>query len=336
MSSLILESIADTTMHRDRAGVHGAIARLLLEFLGAEYVSMYRLIDDSDTLVLVPIVEVSSGDEIQHEPSEGDSNNLRLSNFPEWEPCVRQRKIVQYVPVLGKVHAVLPIIFDREVRGVVVIHAGKCIVERELRHVTAILRILTNHLSLLDYGESDTLTGMLNRKTYEATFHQIRQRLCAADAPDGTAERSWLGMVDIDHFKAINDTYGHLFGDEVLLLVSQLMRKCFRGADRLFRFGGEEFVIVLDQSTTSGAHIAFERLRATIDEYVFPQVQHVTVSLGYSRIFPGDGPSACVERADAALYYAKRHGRNNIRCYDALIETGALTAKEGGQDVELF
>jgi Diguanylate cyclase, GGDEF domain len=97
-------------------------------------------------------------------------------------------------------------------------------------------------------------------------------------------EPSWLGLVDIDKFKCINDNYGHLFGDEVLLLVSQLMKKSFRGTDQLFRFGGEEFVIVLDHATTEGVEVAFDRLRETIAAFEFPQVGRVTISLGYKFI----------------------------------------------------
>jgi PleD family two-component response regulator len=82
--------------------------------------------------------------------------------------------------------------------------------------------------------------------------------------------------------------------------------------------------------------IAFERLRATINDYDFPQVKRVTISLGYSQVRSGDSPSSAVERADLALYYAKHHGRNNIRCHDLLIATGELIAKDGGGDAELF
>jgi diguanylate cyclase (GGDEF)-like protein len=78
---------------------------------------------------------------------------------------------------------------------------------------------------------------MLNRKTFEASFEKLRQRLLMNDAATSTAEPSWLALADIDRFKSINESRGHLFGDEALLLVAQQMAKCFRGADQLFRFG---------------------------------------------------------------------------------------------------
>ena len=143
-------------------------------------------------------------------------------------------------------------------------------------------------------------------------------------------------FIDIDRFKSINDSYGHLFGDEVLLLVSQLMKRCFRGADQLFRFGGEEFVVLLDRASDAGAQIVLERLRATIEEYPFPQVGHVTISVGYTQVARHDVSTTCVERADAALYYAKSHGRNNVRNCEALVASGDIAAKSKDSDVELF
>lgn len=95
-------------------------------------------------------------------------------------------------------------------------------------------------------------------------------------------------------------------------------------------------MIVLDNATELGAQIAFERLRAAVAAFSFPQVGRVTISLGYSQILPGDAPTTCVERADAALYYAKNHGRNNIRNYEALVAAGELTAKDRCEEAELF
>jgi diguanylate cyclase (GGDEF)-like protein len=337
VNEVILNSIADTTTHRDRDGVHCAIVELLLDFLDAESVAIYSLVDDGGVTRLLNHAEVSRGNKHAPQVRCSDPSTLReLREIPEWESCVRRQEVMQYSPSAGIFHVVLPIEAERDVVGLLFINGRTRLRARVIDHINAILRILKNHLALLDYGELDTLTGMLNRKTYEASFEKLRQRLRLADAARGMKEPSWLGLVDIDKFKCINDNYGHLFGDEVLLLVSQLMKTCFRGTDQLFRFGGEEFVIVLDHATVEGVEIAFDRLRETIATFDFPQVGRVTVSLGYSQIYPTDSPSTCVERADAALYYAKRHGRNNIRSYETLVAAGELSAKDDGGNVELF
>jgi len=232
--------------------------------------------------------------------------------------------------------AVFPIESARDVIGLLVLKCRNQLEKRELQLVCTILRILKNHVELLDYGERDTLTHMLNRKTFEARFTKIRERLRSAETRCAAKESSWLGLVDIDKFKSINDSHGHLFGDEVLLLISQIMRECFRGADQLFRFGGEEFVIVLDRAAAVGAAIAFDRLRAEVEVFKFPQVGRATISLGYSQIRPEDGPTTCVERADAALYYAKHHGRNKVCHYEGLLAAGELIVKVDSAEPELF
>jgi diguanylate cyclase (GGDEF)-like protein len=229
--------------------------------------------------------------------------------------------------------------FPIEDRGALVgqleVISDASITARDASLVRGMLRILRNQLALLDYGERDTLTSLLNRKTFEQRLQRLTEALRSRESSTVPGQ-SWLGLLDIDHFKSINDRHGHLFGDEVLLLVSQIMGRTFRGADELFRFGGEEFVILLENADEPGARIAFERLRAAVDAHVFPQAGRVTVSLGYTRIQPGDVSATCIERADAALYHVKRTGRNRVEHYEALIESGLLAQKQTEGDVELF
>jgi GGDEF domain-containing protein len=92
----------------------------------------------------------------------------------------------------------------------------------------------------------------------------------------------------------------------------------------------------LDHASETGVHIAFERLRMAIEENLFPQVGRVTVSVGYTRINPGDVSTLCVERADAALYHAKSHGRNNVRSWEVLTAAGELNKRTGSGEVVLF
>ncbi len=332
--SELIDSVANTTAHRDRDDLDLSITSLLLEFTEAESVTVYRILDDRGVKRLSRRAEQRRG----HVAIGPDDifTLTTLNDVPPWRDCVLQREVVQYIAADGHAHSVFPIKSDHEVVGVMVVELGGDLKPREAHLIDTILRIMRNHLALLDYGECDTLTGLRNRKTFEASFAKLRQRLQSIDAlPDG--EPSWLGIVDIDKFKSINDTYGHLFGDEVLLLIARLMKQSFRGADQLFRFGGEEFVIVLDRANAAGAEVAFNRLRTTIETHTFPQVGRVTISLGYTQIDPQDAPSICVERADAALYYAKHHGRNRVCHYEGLIAVGELTPKQSAsEDVELF
>jgi diguanylate cyclase (GGDEF)-like protein len=209
----------------------------------------------------------------------------------------------------------------------------------DFRLLQGMARIYENHIALLDYGETDTLTGLLNRKTLERQFFKIVtalqnlpgiQPLQAGRRQESGLAYYFLVVLDIDHFKRINDKLGHLFGDEVLLIVAQMMRSCFRANDRLFRFGGEEFVVILGPQTREGATLALERFRRMIAKHYFPQIGEVTLSGGITDIRPYEVLSITLGRADQALYQAKESGRNQMVFYDTLPQQ---TIQSGGEEL---
>ena len=199
--------------------------------------------------------------------------------------------------------------------------------------ISSLARMYAHQVELLDYSELDSLTRLLNRKTFEETFDRLLTAE-SSELPDGGLEDrrdsladdtpAWLCVIDIDHFKRINDSFGHLFGDEVLLRMGDLMRKTFRGGDRLFRFGGEEFVVILNAANRSLAAIGFDRFRHDVENHEFPQVGKVTCSIGFTGVSHTDVPTDVVGRADEALYFAKEHGRNQVSCYEVLVAEGAI------------
>src|SRR5213076_2390666 len=103
-------------------------------------------------------------------------------------------------------------------------------------------------------------------------------------------KEQWLAVVDIDHFKRVNDKFGHLYGDEVLILIANLLQSSFRAHDRVFRFGGEEFVVLLRSTTLDNARKIIDRFRVNVEAYVFPQVGTVTVSVGFVSISGYESP----------------------------------------------
>ncbi|WP_160108900.1 GGDEF domain-containing protein [Pseudomonas izuensis] len=124
-----------------------------------------------------------------------------------------------------------------------------------------------------------------------------------------------LLMLDIDHFKQINDTHGHSVGDDVLKAVAASIKHQLRNVDMVFRFGGEEFLIVLSNTSREAAAMVGERLRFAIqaEEYVAEERSILlTVSLGCSTLLPGESAESLLRRADNALYVAKREGRNRL------------------------
>lgn len=211
-------------------------------------------------------------------------------------------------------------------------------------------RLLGGHrhvLGLLDYGERDTLTRLLNRKRFDTAFMQAtvaeaRRLYGVSDDADDVQERRaavrrhWLGVIDIDHFKLVNDRFGHTVGDEVLAMVARTMASVFRFDDQLYRFGGEEFVVLLTARDEAGARKAFERFRLAIEACEFPGIGRVTVSIGFSDVRPGDTPQACFDRADKAVYHGKTHGRNQTQSHETLVAQGLIEDTSHCGDIELF
>ena len=125
-------------------------------------------------------------------------------------------------------------------------------------------------------------------------------------------------LIDLDHFKQINDRYGHVFGDTVLKAVAQAIRSCVKGRDLVARYGGEEFVVLLPGTDVAGACALAEQVRTTISGARIRRgstnemVGAITVSLGVATRRPAEGMQSLVERADQALYRSKTGGRNQV------------------------
>ena len=156
-------------------------------------------------------------------------------------------------------------------------------------------------------ARSDPLTGLLNRRGLDTQF----------DFALALAQRSGrplsLISIDVDHFKRVNDTYGHAQGDEVLKGLARTLQESLRSSDLVARLGGEEFVALLPDTDLTGAMNVAEELRLTIADQQHEVVGRISVSLGVSMLHPGEKTAtALLERADAALYDAKRQGRNRV------------------------
>ena len=212
--------------------------------------------------------------------------------------------------------------------------------------ISGIVSVYRNFQNLLDYSERDSLTGRLNRKTFDDHLAKmllvstVEQEVPQAGQPERRKSddetKHWLAVVDVDHFKAVNDKFGHLYGDEVLILIANLMTSSFRVQDRVFRFGGEEFVVLLRSTTLDNAQKIIDRFRTNVETHVFPQVGAVTVSVGYVAISPYESPVNILGRADQALYYAKSNGRNQACHYDQLVTGGQLAAAASNDTAEFF
>ena len=341
--SQVVDQIAELTGFRDRDLLDLTLASSLRDLLRPLQVAIHRCVGDQSDLRWLTRARIGSQDtSARADPIWTDFKALpRLADHAARQQVVLQRQLVLQP---GPPHlAVFPLLADREVVGVLEVQTDEAMSTADQRLVDSILRIFHNFQSLLDYSERDSLTGLLNRKTFDDSFYKLQVRPDPGQAPVQERRQSasrdlkhFIGVIDIDHFKSVNDTCGHLIGDEVLLLLSRLMRTTFRFHDRLYRFGGEEFVVLMNCASVADAGRALERFRSAVQAHAFPQVGRITVSVGFTEVQPGDTANSAFERADKAVYWAKTHGRNQVCSHADLVARGELADESKVGDVELF
>ncbi len=346
----VLKQLGKMTAIRDTYLVEQSLLRTLGPLLGVTETSLYR-VDERGSIVRTlhharQVETEQSGvqrvaehvEEIANEqqlPEEVESilENVRLLD----KPCSRRLEsdfIICY-PIHG----------GGELCGYFVLRREHEITPMEDAIMHGVLEVFTNFYALLDTSQRDRLTGLLNRYSLEMNLDRLWNLLYARlhepdaasdlDRRDKQPHRYWLGVLDIDHFKQINDTHGHMIGDEVLIVVTRLLQAAFRRSDLIYRYGGEEFIAIIAANDLEAATQAFERARKKIESFKFPRVGQVTLSGGFSGADPVVLPQEVINRADSALYEAKKAGRNCVLHYESLVRQGVLKEISAGS-VDLF
>jgi diguanylate cyclase (GGDEF)-like protein len=189
--------------------------------------------------------------------------------------------------------------------------------ERELQDTNASLEATVEqrtaaltqaNADLLKMATHDALTGVYNRRRFDEKLVECRQLFERSGRPFA------LLFIDADHFKQINDTYGHATGDDVLHQLAQLIQASTRTTDFVARYGGEEFAVLLPEvKGVDSPEVVAEKIRKSIAEATFDLVGQVTVSIGIGRAETADAnTTALIKRADQQLYHAKSSGRNRV------------------------
>lgn len=160
--------------------------------------------------------------------------------------------------------------------------------------------------SLRHMANVDPLTGAGNRRSQNQKLDAVQAIFRRSKTPGS------ILMLDVDHFKQINDTYGHVVGDQVLIEIADLVRSCTRATESLYRYGGEEFVVIAEQTNILAAAQLAEKLRGMIAQRVFSHGVRLSVSVGVAELRIGEERQAWLSRVDAALFQAKGHGRNQV------------------------
>ncbi|OFZ68109.1 MAG: hypothetical protein A2V79_08530 [Betaproteobacteria bacterium RBG_16_56_24] len=337
---MLIASIVEVTKQRERFALEDCFSRIISRLTEAATLTIYHLQRKDDETFVVPVLHLANGVNVS-----ARSANIKpfpLSSNKRIADILRKPYVASAPDAVGetKKEMILPL---QGAKGDV---SAFCRIENtsndanNQRLLPLLLEFYTNFLSLIEDNERDALTGLLNRKTFDGRISKILTTLQTQHqrTADNSSDINFcLATLDIDHFKHVNDTFGHIYGDEVLLLFANLIKKTFRDDDLLFRFGGEEFVVLLANTDTAHAHLALERFRAAVESNPFPQVGQITVSIGVAVVSPNEMPRITIDRADQALYFAKQHGRNQVCVYEELVKQGLLKEQDiKTGDIELF
>ena len=345
MMKQLLNNLADITAHREHTRLERSVISALHELTRVSQVRVLEIFSLRDDLFVQEKILFREGQLCEPMDHQHDEAREPLSLYPAIQACIRDHKAA-HSEVVGGDHVLwLPVWLHGKINTCLEITNNKEFDDATMEIIGGIFKVYCNYKSLLDYSERDALTGLFNRKTFDDQFsrnafsiapHESHQLDCNERRHHENIKAHWLAVVDIDHFKQVNDQFGHLYGDEVLILVANILRASFRSHDRIFRFGGEEFVILLRSTTFDDANRIFDRFRQNVENYQFPQVGKVTVSLGFVGI-SHETPVVILGHADQALYHAKKNGRNRICFYDDLVTSGVLSSEISTNDtVEFF
>lgn len=330
MINRLLSHLDAITRHRDHRLLDLSVLSALSEISGAHRARALDLFHEKGDARLRERAAMAGGQASAPLPPNRPSQTLL--QFPDLCRALAERSDFASQAQQDGSHVTWFLIWQEDkVGSCLEIHTARALDAESCAMLRGVLAVHRNFQALLDYSERDSLTGLLNRKTFDERYTRSLNSAAPAADPHNPERRHGsklvhcLAVVDIDHFKRVNDRFGHLYGDEVLILISNLLRSTFRTDDQIFRFGGEEFVLLISAASHADAGAAFERFRARVEAHRFPQIGQVTVSIGYS-IMDQRPPVQVLGHADGALYHAKQNGRNRICQYEDLVARGLIAA----------
>jgi diguanylate cyclase (GGDEF)-like protein len=233
--------------------------------------------------------------------SDQSSGSISSGTWEEENLCESDQALTAEALILNS----FQVITLRLLKGV---YTERTALMRKAREQLLERRLLTNDLEKYkSESRTDGLTRVLNRTAFMNILPLHFTRAQEMNIPFS------LIMLDIDHFKNINDTYGHQAGDLVLSTMGELMLSRLRRDDVVGRYGGEEFIVLIPHTVPEQIHLIAEKLRKNICAHKFKDLPPITVSVGFTSYRDGDTPEGMIHRSDLALYEAKRSGRNTVR-----------------------
>jgi diguanylate cyclase (GGDEF)-like protein len=355
----LIQHVIKLTDHRERDLLELTLSKALIDLLPLQRVAIVRVLSEEGVSrwMQVATMDARGGGSVA-DPLRVDFPKLPL--LEDEKDRLRSLQTHQRVEVAlagdaGPRISYIPMFESSRSNddGVIEIHSPKSLTGDELETIRLLLQVFRNMYNLLAYSDRDGLTGLFNRKSLDDTFYSaVLEELDegAGESPlgqgakvapgqerrHGVPPNYWLGTVSVDHFGAIGEKNGHLIAEEVLLLVARILNNTFRTYDRIYRLGGEQFAVLMHCPDEALVLAAFERFRANMDKFNFPQAGHVTACGGFTRITADDSPSTALERAERAVDYGQHQDGNKVFSYGELVRKGLLGDLVNVGDVDLF
>jgi diguanylate cyclase (GGDEF)-like protein len=353
----LIEHILKLTDHRDRDLLELTLSKAMIDLLAIQRVVIARVMreEGEKRWLEVARLDAKGGGKVA-DPLRMDFASLpQLDDATDRLKCLQTRAEVEiaWAGAEGPRITYFPLFSDSrsDDEGVIELHSAAVLSAEDRQTTDQLRRIYRNMYSLLEYSDRDALTGLLNRKSLDDAFYSaVLEELDgmtgearpAPVVPGLATERRhrvpanyWLGFATVDNFGLLNDKHGHLIAEEVLLLVARILNNTFRTYDQIYRFGGEHFGVLMHCPTEEIVLAAFERFRASVEKYNFPQVGRVTVSCGFTSVMADDSPSTALEKTERTVDYVRKQGGNKVASHLDLVRRGFFgeVSKVGAVDI---
>lgn len=329
----LTEHLIKLSDHRDRDRLELTLCKALLDLLPAQRVVIAKVMhqDDTDRWIEVASLDARGGGKVLDPLRVEFAALALLDDAKDRVRCLRSGQLVEvaWAGEDGPRITYLPL-FDalrNAEEGVLEIHSGRALDAEQLEIIAQLRQLFGNMYNLLAYSNRDGLTGLLNQKALNDTFYNavleemdegsvpLRSPLVPAKGQERryrVPPNYWLGTATVDGFAALREKIGTLASEEVLLMMARILNNTFRTHDRIYRLGGDCFAVLMHCPEESLVLAAFERFRANMDKFVFPQVGHATASAGFTRVSPLDTPTSALARAEQAAAFGRQQGGNRV------------------------
>jgi diguanylate cyclase (GGDEF)-like protein len=317
-------------------------------------VSLLQTLNGAIHPTSLSLCKVTGRGELRSQLVFGPKNSVVLrENFsicPQLEQAFRQHQVANQsrlqLEVEDGILNIMAVMESRSTTTYLVISSTEALRDIHSHLIDGMLQIYRNFCLLLQESQTDALTGLANRKTFDECFSRVYelQPLEDEESPVAVEQRQpkpqsvfWIAMIDIDHFKSVNDRFGHLYGDEVLILLAHLLKNALRTDDLVFRFGGEEFVLMLRCGSRAEAASLLERLRHSVEAQNIAQVGQITISIGATEMMRNTFAGTLLDYADKALYHSKENGRNRLTFFEDMERQGLVTREAApSENLDIF